>query len=241
MIFTSELGGAEIVALQLVADLQKKSEHCTLWIPGRGEATAAAERKGLMWQEFQLGNVLTNSRIDAARSNWKIWRLLHSRLPGLLHVHCPCHYGALSVGLQMSGLKRIVHVHIEIEKEVLRWAFRRPPEVIITCARYLADDVRSILPEEKQATQEIVSVPNAIDTSRFSPGDKQAARVRLGVPVDKFLVLMVANLAAHKGQETALRTIAILNTMKVPVVLWMAGIERGGGTEFTTRLKCSRS
>ena len=223
MIFTNELGGGEIVALQLAADLQRKPGLHNLWIPARGPATTAAEEKGLAWQNSQLGDVLTDSKFESARSNWRIWRLLHSTSPGVLHLHSPCHYGALSVGMQMSKVKRIVHVHLELEKDVLKWAFRRPPEVIMTCARFLVDYVRNSLPEKKQDNQKIVCVPNAIDISRFSPGDKHAARRQLGIPFNEFVVLMVANLATHKGQETALRTVAILKQKIYPLLFgWPA-------------------
>jgi len=48
---------------------------------------------------------------------------------------------------------------------------------------------------------------------------------------------MLANLAPHKGQETAVRAVAILKSRGRHVSLWLAGIERQGNTSFTRRLE----
>jgi len=237
MVFTRELGGAEVVALQLAAAVRKKAGHCNLWVPGSGQVTTAAVEMGVSWRNYDVGDCLNKSRIQVVKSNWRIWRLLRSETPGLLHVHSPYHYGVLSLGLKMSRLKTVVHVQLEAENELFRWAFKRPPDIIMTCARFLSDRIRGIIPTALQDVQRIVTMPNAVDIDRFYPGDKSAAKVRFGVSRQTLLVLMVANLARHKGQETALRATALLKDRGMPVQLWLAGVERGGGQDFTNRLK----
>ena len=135
------------------------------------------------------------------------------------------------------GLKTVVHVHLKEEEEGLQWAFAKPPDVIITCARTLADYVRHTLPERYQEHQRIISIPNAVDLERFYPGDKAIAKQRVGAPKDIPLVLMVANMAPHKGQETAIRTMAILKIAGVDVTCWLAGVERQAEGSYTTRLQ----
>jgi glycosyltransferase involved in cell wall biosynthesis len=134
-------------------------------------------------------------------------------------------------------LKTIVHVHLQEAEEALRWAFAKPPDVIVTCARTLVEHVRHTLPEGSQQHQRIVAMPNAVDVERFYPGDKTAAKHCVGAPKDKPLVLMVANLAPHKGQETALRATADLKAQSVDIVCWLAGTERHEGGEYTTYLR----
>jgi len=51
------------------------------------------------------------------------------------------------MGLAMSGLKTVVHVHLQETEEGLQWAFKRPPDVIVTCARTLVEYVRHTLPK----------------------------------------------------------------------------------------------
>jgi len=48
---------------------------------------------------------------------------------------------------------------------------------------------------------------------------------------------MVANLAPHKGQETAIRATAILKKAGVDITCWLAGAERESGGSYTTRLQ----
>jgi glycosyltransferase involved in cell wall biosynthesis len=136
----------------------------------------------------------------------------------------------------LSGMRRVAHVQIDDGCDVLRWAFRRPPHLIITCAQYLVDPVRRALPRSLQGRQWIEAVPNAVDTRRFSPGDKRDAKERLGAPPATPLVLMLANLAPHKGQETAIRAVAMLKQAGIPLECWLAGVERGGSSTYTAQL-----
>jgi glycosyltransferase involved in cell wall biosynthesis len=99
------------------------------------------------------------------------------------------------------------------------------------------DQVRRALPAAHQERQKIVAVPNAVDTRRFWPGDKEDAKARVGAPANVPLVLMLANLAPHKGQETAIRAMALLKQRGLQLACWLAGIERGGVKSYTERLR----
>ena len=136
----------------------------------------------------------------------------------------------------LAGLGRVAHVHLDAGPELFRWAFRRPPHLIITCARYMVEQVRRALHGRFQERQWIESVPNSVDTRRFAPGDKREAKHRIGSPAEAPLALMLANLAPHKGQETAIRAVAILRDAGIPLHCWLAGIERGGATAYSDRL-----
>ena len=58
----------------------------------------------------------------------------------------------------------------------------------VACSKWLESEAkRSALLQG----QTIVSIPNAIDTRIFSPGDKEKARMDEGLPVDKQLILFV--------------------------------------------------
>ena len=79
----------------------------------------------------------------------------------------------------------------------------------VTCSDWLADICRRA-PLLKG--QSVVSIPNPIDTDRFSPGDKVAARLRLGLPLDKKVLLFVAYKATdkNKGIDYLLQAVDIL-------------------------------
>ena len=237
MLVSKELGGAGLIGIHLASFLRAKKHGYCLWIPGEGAALHKIQQLALKFSTYDASCVFHASKMRAAVGNWKIWRNFCPYRPGIVHIHSPYHYKALQTGLQMSRLKTVVHVHLQEAEGGLRWAFEKPPDVIVTCARTLADHVRHTLPVRYQERQRIISVPNAIDVERFAPGDKATAKQRIGAPSNIPLVLMVANLAPHKGQETAIRAMASLKRTGVAVVCWLAGVERQGRRDYTTRLQ----
>ncbi len=67
----------------------------------------------------------------------------------------------------------------------------------------------------------------------ISSGQSNVWRIDPNVP----LILMAANLAPHKGQETALHAAAILKQRGFHTQFWFAGVERGGNLDYTKRLR----
>jgi glycosyltransferase involved in cell wall biosynthesis len=232
-----EFGGAGAVALHVADHLRRVGRAATVWVPGRGPAWDEVAKLGLPAREYDAASAFSDWRLRAAWANWKLGAVLRRRRPGLLHVHAPHFYGALRGAFRRSGLLRVVHVHLESDNEGLRWAFRQPPELIVTCARFLVEQVRDTLPETFRKQTRIVAVPNAVDVEKFTPSDKGAAKEKVQAPADRPLVLMLANLAPHKGQETAIRAAALLKARGVEAAFWLAGTERGGEDAFTARLR----
>jgi len=237
MLVSNELGGAGVVALHLANFLRSRSQESHVWIPGAGPALRRAEELCLPCHTYKATSIFSPSKINGIVANWQVGRNLHRHSPGIIHIHSPFYYRALRLGAMISGLKCVVHVHLEEDEEGLRWAFKSPPHLIITCARFLVEYVQRTLPQQYQERQRIVAVSNPVDTGQFCPGDKVAAKRRVGAPAGTSLVLMLANLAPHKGQETAIRASATLKKAGVNIVLWLAGIERGGGERYTTHLR----
>jgi len=231
-----ELGGAGLIALWLASELQGRGQASRVWIPGAGPAQRKAEELGLITHSYTASGLFSSSKIRAITTNLSFWQKLSFHSPGLIHIHSPFHYRALLLALKLSRMRCVVHVHLEEDEEWLLWAFKTPPDLIITCARFLEGYVRRTLPERYQDRQRIIAVSNPVDTQLFYPGDRRAAKRHVGAPLDIPLALMLANLAPHKGQETAIRAMAALKKAGVEVVLWLAGVERGGERHYTTHL-----
>jgi glycosyltransferase involved in cell wall biosynthesis len=162
-------------------------------------------------------------------------KLIKAPSTQLIHVHCPFAYDAFRWALRLSGARRIVHVHIETSANTLQRAFRDPPELIVTCARFLADQVRSSL-EGRSDRVRIEALPNSVDVTKFHAGDRAIARRKVGICTDKAVVLILANIARHKGHATAIRAIMELRKQYRNVELWCAGVERDGDA-YTTELR----
>ena len=233
---SKELGGAGLVAFCLAQHLMSLGESAPVWLPRMGAAFDEARHLGLDARTYNYEPATDSSTLRAAWTSWRIRRALSRQGPGIVHVHSTEVYGALRWGLRARGLKCIVHVHIQQDVDFLRWVFRLPPDLIITCARSLVDGVRAALPLRAQNRQWIEAVPNAIDLDRYSPGDRGRSKQSFGLAARPHL-LMLANLAPHKGQETAIRAVALLKQRGIDVSLSLAGTERGGATSYTTQLR----
>ncbi len=220
------VGGAGLTALRIAEHLHRGARPASVWSPGVGPLYREAERLNLDPRAFDPSRALAAGRFGAAIANLGFCKALRREGPGIAHVHSPYLYGAMRPALRLSGFRSIVHVQLEEDREGLRWAFRRPPELIVTCSRSLIDHVRDCLPARLRDRQWIEAVPNAVDTTIFRPGDRVEAKARLGAPAATPLLLMLANLAPHKGQETTIRAVAALKRRGIAVTCWLAGIER---------------
>src|SRR5215831_5091933 len=189
MLVSKELGGAGLIGIQLASFLRAKGQGYRLWIPGQGAALQKVRTLALDFNLYDASCAFNTSKLNAAIGNWKMWRNLYPYRHGIAHIHSPYHYKAFQLGLGMSGLKTVVHIHLQEGEEGWRWAFEKPPDLIITCAHMLEEGVRRALPERYQKQQRITSVPNAIDIDRFSPGDKTKAKQKVGAPPSIPLVL----------------------------------------------------
>lgn len=88
----------------------------------------------------------------------------------------------------------------------------------VACSRWLASEAkRSALLKG----QKITSIPNPIDTHIYKIGDKQEARKRLGLPLDKKLILFASQRVtnANKGMDYLIEACRQLQLADVAVVI----------------------
>jgi glycosyltransferase involved in cell wall biosynthesis len=197
-----------------------------VWAPGEGHASKRVRESGLAVQYYDGDGVFSRSRIRTTAANLAIAARLRGMGESLIHIHSPYAYGALRHGFRLAGAKRVLHIHLDFDADALRWALKTPPDLIITCAKFLTETAHNALPINARQRIRIEAVSNAVDLERFKPGDKRAAKQRLGAPHDRPLLLMMANLAPHKGQETAIRAVARLRQGGIHAQLWLAGADR---------------
>jgi glycosyltransferase involved in cell wall biosynthesis len=238
IMISNEFGGLEEIALRLAVEVEKETAaRSQIWLPGEGRTWKRAAAMRLSTNSYDAPGSLSKSWWRASMSNGSFALQLRKHQPGIAHLHTPYAFRALRHGLRWAGVPTVVHVQLEYGQEMLRWAFEDPPDAIITCARFLEQQVRNALPVHARATQIIRAIPNSFDSSRFYPGDKRRAKQLVQAPADRPLLLMLANLAPHKGQETAIRAVAHLATQGIDVQCWLAGVERLPGTNYESRLR----
>jgi glycosyltransferase involved in cell wall biosynthesis len=229
-----ELGGASVIALELAKWMSQQRATPLVWIPGQGVTSRETERQGLRWRKYGLDAMKKGNLTHALACLRLAPKLLFRR--GWAHVHNPGVYRLLRPALRLAGLRTAVSVHLDPEPGEMRWAFQDPPDLILPCARFMDGPIRQALGEQGEKLR-IAAAPNGVDTERFFPGDRAAAKQRLGAPAERPLALMLANLAPHKGQETAIRAVAELKGRGIDVECWLAGVERGGRRDYEERLR----
>jgi glycosyltransferase involved in cell wall biosynthesis len=232
---TGELGGGNLFGLAVAERLRDSACDATVWPGGAGPVAAECDRRGLRHEPFdqlRLRAGGAKGTLELAR----LWRRLRQRTE-LVHVTSTLVYGLLARGLRWSAARTVGHVQIENTPDDYRWAYKHPPHAIVTCADFLVKQVEAALPAETLRRTRVLAIPNAVDVTRFFPGDRAEAKRVVQAPTDRPLVLMAANLSPHKGQQTAILAVKMLRDVGTDAELWLAGVERGGVSTFTESMK----
>jgi glycosyltransferase involved in cell wall biosynthesis len=79
-----------------------------------------------------------------------------------------------------------------------RWLYTRATARIVTTGEALKQE---LITKNHFPAQRIDSVPTGIDTKRYRPGDRAAARAALKLPADRKIVGIVATLRSWKGHR----------------------------------------
>ena len=92
---------------------------------------------------------------------------------------------------------RTRHISAPVPTNLLtRWLYTRATSRIVTAGEALR---KELIERNRFPAARIDSVPTGIDTARFRPGDRNAARKALGLPAGRPLVGIVATLRSWKG------------------------------------------
>ncbi|HXH23908.1 MAG TPA: glycosyltransferase family 4 protein [Vicinamibacterales bacterium] len=216
------VGGAAAVALRLAASARARGIACVGWVPGIGPASEALDAAAIPRRTYDLAAM--------RQGRWRQLVACARMMPGLIgtgrpvvHVHNPIVYRLLYPALRAAGARTVVHVQIEPAPGELEWALRFPPDHVVACARYIARRIERTMSPIAPALR-VTAVPNAIDVTEFSSasGSRPAPMRARG----RVVVLMLANLAPHKGQATALRAVHRLRQQGVQAECWLAGEDR---------------
>lgn len=79
----------------------------------------------------------------------------------------------------------------------------------VTCSKWLCSAVRG---SRLLTGKQVVSIPNPIDTREYKPADKREARMRLSLPIDRRLILVVSQRITdkRKGMDYMVRACEIM-------------------------------
>ena len=229
------VGGAAVIAIRLSAAAAARGFECFAWLPGDGPAADALDRAHVRTRRYDFEG-LRGSRLTHFGACVRMAPGLVGRHRPIVHVHNPTVFGLVRPALRAGRARTVVHFHSVPSTEEIAWTLKSPPEHIVTCAKHIAASVTAHTAQLARPVA-VTTVPNAVDTARFTPGDSAEARQRLGLGTNRFVVLMLANLAPNKGQVTALQAIAELIRRGVAVECWLVGEDRASGREYENQLR----
>jgi glycosyltransferase involved in cell wall biosynthesis len=227
VLVSEQIGGAALLAMALARRLVDRGTSVRVFVPGAGQASERLHDEGVRFVFYNKRLLVSRASAAAALGNLFLGLRLKSWQRQVVHFHVPALYAAARHAL--GRCLSVVHIHSEEPSSLLQWACRRPPDLIVPCARFMVPGIRAALPAQYQESQQIESLPNAVDVDRFAAHrhvDRRAAKEAIGATSGLPLVVMAANLAPLKGQTTAIRALGKLKAQNVAVDLWLAGEDR---------------
>jgi glycosyltransferase involved in cell wall biosynthesis len=114
------------------------------------------------------------------------------------------------------ALVRTRHVSAAIpDNWPTRWLYRRATLRVVTTGEALR---QQLLRDNGLSPERVTSVPTGIDTRRFVPGDRDAARRLTGLPSGRLLVGIVATLRSWKGHRYLIEAVSGLPDVGLVIV-----------------------
>lgn len=122
------------------------------------------------------------------------------------------------------GLVRTRHISAPAPRNAAtRWLYTKAARRIVTTGERLREQV---IEETGARADDVVSIPTGIDLERYRPGDRDAARRGLELPLDRPIIGIVATLRSWKGHRHLLRAMASLQAKEASLAIVGDGPQR---------------
>ncbi len=198
-------GGQEIRILEEARGMIGRGHEVCLLCPQEARIFAEAPRFGVPAQALPIGRKRLPGFFALRR-----WLVRHR--PDIINTHSST--DSWLAGLACATLAdppaivRTRHISAPIPVNAAsRWLYGRSAQHVATTGETLR---QTLIDELKLSPQHVSSVPTGIDTQRFAPGDRQAARQALGLEIDSRYIGIVATLRSWKGHQYLLEAFAAL-------------------------------
>jgi glycosyltransferase involved in cell wall biosynthesis len=194
-------GGQEIRILSESQGLAKRGHEVRLLCPPEARIFAEAPNWGLQPEPVPI-----------ARKNWTGFSSLKKKLQesrcDVVSTHSSTDSWLSALALVWLGrpypMVRTRHISAPVPRNPLsHWLYAQAAH-IVTAGEALK---KELVERNGLSAGRIDSVPTGIDTGRFQPGDRMAAREKLGLPKEKILVGIVATLRSWKGHRHLLEAL----------------------------------
>ena len=207
-------GGQEIRVLTEARGFIERGHRVELLAPAEAKIHAAAPRYGVPAHALPIGR----KRLAGVLA---LRRWLREHRPDVVNAHSSTDtwLTALAcIGLPGAPpLLRTRHISAPIPRNfATRWLYQRATAHVVSTGEALREQ---LIRESGLDANRVTSVPTGIDTGRFRPGERAAARVRLRLPAEAPLFGIVATLRTWKGHEDLLAAFARLDDRAARLVV----------------------
>jgi glycosyltransferase involved in cell wall biosynthesis len=189
-------GGQELRIISESQGLIERGHDVRIVAPAESRIYQEARRRGVPSDALPIAR-------KGLRGLLALRRMLRAQPADVVNTHSSTDTWLAALALATLGaappLVRTRHISAPIPRNAgSRWLYRRATAHVVTTGERLREQV---MRETGLAAGRVTSVPTGVDLARFAPGDRAAARDRLGLPRDGFVVGIVATLRSWKGHR----------------------------------------
>jgi glycosyltransferase involved in cell wall biosynthesis len=200
---SAQIGGANRVLTDLVGGLEPETFVPAVVVPGRGQLLDWLQRRGISSLVIPTAGP---SRAAAILRVHRIAAAIVARRAAIVHAIDPMCYREASWAARITGARRICHIQFPPGAKTLKWCFRVPPHLAVTCYRGHVAEVLADMPE---AAPFLTALPNSVRLDQFPCRDQAdpSSPWRFG---RRRMVIIVGHLSDIKGHPTFIRAAAIV-------------------------------
>ncbi|MBF0154025.1 MAG: glycosyltransferase family 4 protein [Magnetococcales bacterium] len=196
-----------------VAGLIGRGHQVELVCPGSARLYEEAQRRGLPVTALPIGR----KNLAGLRAMWG-WLRDHPVDVVISHSSTDSWLTALAALFlrQRPFLMRARHISTPVHDNLpTRWLYQKAAGHVITTGECIR---RQLIERNGHPPEQVTSIPTGIDLERFCPGERFAARRRLGLPESAFLIGIVAVMRTWKGHHILLEAFKALATSDARLV-----------------------
>ena len=213
-------GGQEIRVLTEARGVAREGHEVLLAAPADSRIFAEAPRFGVEALALPIGR-------KGVAGLLALRRLLARRKVDVVNTHSSTDSWLAAVArATLDGAPPIVrtrHISAPVPaNRASRWLYSKAARVVTTGERLR----KQVIAETGIDPRRAISIPTGIDLARFHPGDRDAARVALGLPPRAPIVGIVATLRSWKGHRYLMQALAAMRRPEVELVIVGDGPQR---------------
>lgn len=214
-------GGQEIRILTEAAGMIGRGHRVELACPREARIFAEAPRFGVPATALPIGR-------KRAQGVLALRRFLAARRVDAINAHSSTDAWLAALASRSLShrppLVRTRHISAAVPRDALtRWLYARASAEIVTTGEAIR---AQLIRDVGVVPARVTSIPTGIDPARFAPGDREAARQALGLPIGVPLLGIVATLRSWKGHRVLVEALPLLARRDAELVIVGDGPQR---------------